>query len=131
MAHALAASPLALMAWIGEKLFPLAKSPHLGLEFVVNMVSLWWLTETAPTSLYLYRDVFVGSGPEKWNKMLEGEPLYIPNETPIGYSGFMKELSVLPRSWAERTGRLVFYRRHETVGLWVSRIDGVRLTKLV
>lgn len=34
---------------------------------------------------------------------------------PLGHSYFAKEIAPAPRSLAEKTGNLVFYRKHEKV----------------
>ena len=35
---------------------------------------------------------------------------------PFGFSWFPKELAPIPKSWAETTGDLVFFREHESGG---------------
>lgn len=35
---------------------------------------------------------------------------------PFGYSWFPKELAPIPRSWAATTGKLIFYRQHDSGG---------------
>ena len=116
VAHALASSPIALLAWIGEKLHEMYAVPHLGMDYIINMVSFWWLTETAPTSLYAYRDVFAGRAVRRWSEVLPGQQMHIPEDKPLGYSSFPNEISITPRSWVAKCGRLVFYRKHEKVG---------------
>lgn len=51
---ALASSPLALAAWIGEKLHEWTdKTPEM--PVILQWLTLYWLTETYPTSIYPYR----------------------------------------------------------------------------
>jgi hypothetical protein len=34
-------------------------------------------------------------------------------DKPVGFSKFPKDFSVVPKSWAETTGQLVFYKEHQ------------------
>lgn len=54
--HAVASSPLALLAWIGEKYLDGMLVPATQ-ELILRFVSLYWLTQTYPTSIYMYRQV--------------------------------------------------------------------------
>jgi microsomal epoxide hydrolase len=52
----LGSSPVALLAWIGEKFFAWSdQAPER--ETILESVTLYWLTETFPTSIYPYRMV--------------------------------------------------------------------------
>lgn len=54
----LASNPLALLAWIGEKFIEWTdETPEL--DTILEAVTLYWLTETFPTSIYPYRQVSV------------------------------------------------------------------------
>jgi len=50
----LGSSPMALLAWIGEK-FLAWSDEDPDLETILESVTLYWLTETFPTSIYPYR----------------------------------------------------------------------------
>jgi microsomal epoxide hydrolase len=53
---ALGSSPIALLSWIGEKFLAWSdEDPEL--EKILESVTLYWLTETFPTSIYPYRGV--------------------------------------------------------------------------
>ena len=52
----LSSSPLALLAWVGEKFLDWTDE-DLPLETVLEDVSLYWFTNTIATSLYPYRQV--------------------------------------------------------------------------
>ena len=55
---ALASSPVALLAWIAEKFLTWAdKAPSV--DTILESVTLYWLTDTFPTSIYTYRQVRV------------------------------------------------------------------------
>lgn len=52
----LGSSPLALLAWIGEK-FLAWSDDDPDIEKILEDVTLYWLTETFPTSIHPYRAV--------------------------------------------------------------------------
>jgi microsomal epoxide hydrolase len=54
--HALSSSPVALLAWLAEKFLEWTDEDP-SVDHVLEMASLWWLTETFPTSIYPYREV--------------------------------------------------------------------------
>lgn len=55
---ALASSPVALLAWIGEKFLTWADKPPSA-DTILESVTLYWLTDTFSTSIYTYRQVRV------------------------------------------------------------------------
>ncbi|KAF4632021.1 hypothetical protein G7Y89_g6112 [Cudoniella acicularis] len=101
----LAASPLALLAWIGEK-FLAWSDQDPSLEQILESVTLYWLTETFPTSVYPYRGRF--------EPPLKSATAYI--QKPVGYSSFPKEITPIPKIWAEKEANVVFYREHDKGG---------------
>ncbi|KAG8531141.1 uncharacterized protein KY384_004499 [Bacidia gigantensis] len=109
--YVLAANPLSLLAWMGEKFLDWSDQ-DLPLDVILEAVSLYWLTETFPTSIYPYRQLFtpgvVGAH--------ENPVWYIEKPKPLGYSYFPLEISPTPRSWVATTGNLVFHRQHHSGG---------------
>ena len=105
----LATSPLALLAWIGEKFLSWTDDDP-PLDEILASVTLYWLTETFPRSIYPYRQLFtpgvIGAH--------ENPEWYI--KKPFGFSFFPKELAPIPGAWAAKTGELCFYRQHEAGG---------------
>ncbi|KAA8651353.1 uncharacterized protein ATNIH1004_000235 [Aspergillus tanneri] len=106
---AVSTNPLSLLAWIGEKYLEWSeKDPDL--DTILETVTLYWLTQTLPSSLYHYRQLFepdsIGShaNPEWYIKK------------PLGFSSFLHEIAPTPASWVRTTGNLVFYRRHDKGG---------------
>ena len=97
----LASSPIAQLAWIGEKFLawsdPSSTPP---LNTILADITLYWLTECYPTSIYTYREA--------------KETLYV--DKPVGYSYFPFELAPIPKAWAERTGKMVYFKAHEKGG---------------
>jgi len=99
----LSSSPLAMLAWIGEKFLEWTdEDPPL--DTILASVSLYWLTDTFPRCIYPYRRLF--DRPQN--------PPYIGK--PCGYSYFPKELVPTPRSWAAAAANIVSYSRHSGGG---------------
>jgi microsomal epoxide hydrolase len=97
----LSSSPIAQLAWIGEKFLAWSDPTTTpSLHTIVADITLYWLTGCFPTSIYTYRET--------------KELLYVSK--PVGYSYFPYELAPVPRAWAEKTGKLVFYKEHEQGG---------------
>jgi len=96
---ALASNPLALLAWIGEKFLDWTDE-DLSIDMLLESVTLYWLTETFPRSIYPYRQYVNGMGSHP----------YV--EKPVGHSWFPKEVTPTPKSWIATTGNLVFFRQH-------------------
>lgn len=114
----LAASPVGLLAWMGEKYLEWVDAgTAVGMEDILTAVCLYWFTGASATTLYPYREDYLTS----WGKKgyLHGQKeLYV--DKPLGYSYFPGELVPCPKAWVETSGRLVWYRRHETGGHFPS-----------
>ncbi|KAJ5930261.1 Epoxide hydrolase [Penicillium verhagenii] len=107
--HVISTSPMALLAWVGEKFLEWVDDP-LSPEHILESITLYWLTDTFPRSIYTYRQNFPppaipGPNDPRW---------YI--RKPFGFSSFPRELATLPRSWIETTGDLVYWGEHEKGG---------------
>jgi microsomal epoxide hydrolase len=97
----LASSPIAQLAWIGEKFLAWSDPTTTpSLHTIISDITLYWLTGCFPTSIYTYREM----------KQL----LYV--DKPMGYSYFPHELAPVPHAWAAKTGKLVWSREHKTGG---------------
>ncbi|KAH8703842.1 Alpha/Beta hydrolase protein [Talaromyces proteolyticus] len=107
--HVLSTSPVALLAWIGEKFLEWVDDP-LPPEVILESITLYWLTETFPRAIYTYRMLY------------PPPPIPINNDPrwyihkPLGFSSFPMELAPVPRSWVETTGNLVYWRQHQKGG---------------
>lgn len=117
---ALSTSPLALLSWIGEKLCDFSNG-QMPLDTILQSVTLYWLTDTYPRSLWHNRDM--GSRPGETPKIMRvsvitgQSPLQLPYvEKPCGYSLFAQEIVPVPRSWAEKSCNLVMFHKHERGG---------------
>ncbi|KAK3339739.1 Alpha/Beta hydrolase protein [Lasiosphaeria hispida] len=125
----LGSSPLALLAWIGEKFldwtdprsFPddavLASgrgySARLMDEILVG-VSLYWLTGRAHSGFYSYREVYAMAGPPPKSHASPEYHIHAPKK--LGFSNFPLDVAPTPRKWIESTGNLVFWAAHEKGG---------------
>ncbi|KAF7982194.1 hypothetical protein HWV62_29989 [Athelia sp. TMB] len=101
---ALSSSPIALLAWIGEK-FLAWTDEDPPLDTILASVTLYWVTECIASSFFPYRQATAQHDDPAWHIT-----------KPLGYSYFPKELYPVPRSWVATTGNLVFYKAHETGG---------------
>ncbi|KAI4616472.1 hypothetical protein J4E80_005746 [Alternaria sp. BMP 0032] len=102
--NVLASSPLALLAWIGEKFLEWSDEDP-SLDETLTNVSLYWFTESFARSIYPYRALF-GSGARDI-----GAP-----KKPLGFSFFPRELAPGIKSILEKETNLVFYKQHESGG---------------
>ncbi|KAA8905673.1 Alpha/Beta hydrolase protein [Sphaerosporella brunnea] len=106
IAHLVSSSPIALLAWIGEKFMDWTdEDPPV--EFVLEMASLWWLTECYPTTVYPYREFM--NMTDEWKELWR-------IKKPFGFSWFPKEVVPQPRSWIAGEGDLIFFNTHKTGG---------------
>ncbi|KAL8281207.1 hypothetical protein RQP46_006241 [Phenoliferia psychrophenolica] len=103
IAFVVSSSPIALLSWVGEKFLSWTDEDPVIDEVLTNL-TLWWLTDTFPTSIYPYRDPSGNATDPKW---------FI--KKPTGYSNFAKELLPSPRSWAATSVNLTWYRYHPKV----------------
>ncbi|EPE36539.1 alpha/beta-Hydrolase [Glarea lozoyensis ATCC 20868] len=105
----LSSSPLALLAWVGEKFLEWSdESPSL--DTIIEAVALYWFTDTISSSFYNYRQPYVSENAGGH----ANKEYYI--KKPFGYSSFAMEITPVPKAWVAETGELVFYRRHDKGG---------------
>lgn len=107
----LSSSPLALLAWIGEKMLEWTDEDP-SIDHILRWITLYWLTDSFPRCIYPYRAIF-GSGQPRQ------KPVYVSK--PSGYTFMPKELSPVPLSWAGETANIVSYRQHEKGGHFAVR----------
>ncbi|KAF2165146.1 hypothetical protein M409DRAFT_24535 [Zasmidium cellare ATCC 36951] len=113
--HALSASPLALLSWIGEKFLEWTdEDPPL--QEILDSVTLYWMTETFPRCIYPYRGL---SGGDERPRIASasGRGRERPHVSkPSGYSFFPKELVPMPKSWVAQSCNLVSAKVHTSGG---------------
>lgn len=100
----LSSSPLALLAWIGEKYIEWADTA-IPLDTILRLTSLYWFTSTFPRSIYPYR-YLIGSG--------SGHGA-ISTTKPLGYSAF-KDILMLPKAWGKYYPNMKFRKDHSQGG---------------
>ncbi|WVQ81622.1 hypothetical protein IAT38_003746 [Cryptococcus sp. DSM 104549] len=105
---AIGSSPMALLAWIGEKYLAWSDA-DLSEETILTFASLYWYTDCFASSLYHYRYHY---GIKRGGKSVDTE--YYP--TPTGYSYFPKEIVPTPVAWVEERVNLVWSREHKSGG---------------
>jgi epoxide hydrolase len=93
--YALTDSPVGQAAWIYEKFHAWTDNDGdpedaLSRDEMLDVITLYWLTETAASSARMYLE----------NAAVIGAPPVI--EIPVGCSNFPGEIVPAPRSWAER-----------------------------
>lgn len=122
----LSSSPLAVLAWIGEKFldwtdpasFP-SDPPHSSpssdfAEDILLGASLYWLSGNIATTFYTYKETFPSGSTSVAG---HANPRYhIKAPKMLALSGFPMELASVPMSWVATTGNLVWSKRHEKGG---------------
>jgi microsomal epoxide hydrolase len=111
----LASSPLALLAWIGEKFLEWSDEDP-SLDTILEAVSLYWFTETFPRSIFPYRERWGPKEPSSRNEPSRQQTMATYIEKPFGYSWFPYELFPTPKALAAKTGNLVWHRQHTKGG---------------
>lgn len=107
----LESSPIALLAWIGEKFITWTdETPST--EAILDSISLYWFTNSFSRCIFPYRQ-FHGSMAGAY--YIHKDPEYRIDK-PLGYSYFPKELAPMPRSWVATTGNLVWTQQHDKGG---------------
>ncbi|KAF9892940.1 hypothetical protein FE257_000532 [Aspergillus nanangensis] len=91
--HVLSSSPIALLTWIGEKYLEWVDEP-LPSETILELVSLYWFTETFARCIYPYRERYAHPPPDPASM---ANRWYI--KKPLGFSYFPVELFPVPKSW--------------------------------
>ncbi|KAK8245290.1 Alpha/Beta hydrolase protein [Phyllosticta capitalensis] len=107
----LSSSPIALLAWIGEKFLTWTDADP-PVSAILESISLYWLTDSFPTSIWSYRQHY---GPNPIPGGVHGNAKFRLNK-PFGYSFFPYELMAMPKAWVQTNGDLVFWRQHERGG---------------
>ncbi|KAK5102725.1 hypothetical protein LTS08_003525 [Lithohypha guttulata] len=104
-------SPIALLAWIGEKFITWTDTTP-SLEQILDSITLYWFTHSFPRCIYPYREFHGSSAGAVY---IHSDPKYHIKQ-PLGYSWFPQELAPMPVSWVKTTGNLVWSKRHNAGG---------------
>jgi microsomal epoxide hydrolase len=81
------------LAWSDPRTTP-------SLDTILTDITLYWLTDCFPTTIYTYR---------------QEKKMDIVNK-PSGYSYFPYELAPIPQAWAAKSCDLVFFKSHDKGG---------------
>lgn len=117
---ALADSPVALLAWIYEKLHDWTDQYPWTDEEILTWISIYYFSEAgADASVRLYYEITHPNGHET---QVEGpmDDLMKCNKVPLGLPYFPKDVIVVPSSWDRTLGPVVFEKRHEEGGHFAS-----------
>ncbi|KAI0393174.1 alpha/beta-hydrolase [Xylariaceae sp. FL0594] len=122
--YALADSPVALLAWIYEKLVDWTDAYPWTDDEVCTWVSIYWFSTAGPRAAHqLYYEAYHATkGPEYEDKKRRG--LYVSSfddigawiDVKLGFGHFPRDVIVLPKEWGRVMGRVVFEREHERGG---------------
>ncbi len=117
LAYALADSPAGQAAWIVEK-FQHRDEPgeltHFSLDELITNVMIYWVTNSALTSSWIYHAVTERGGLELGSRE-DGAPERI--EVPTGFFLAPHDLiPIPPRGWLERVSRVTHYAPQEDGG---------------
>ncbi|RMZ86615.1 hypothetical protein DV736_g6159, partial [Chaetothyriales sp. CBS 134916] len=116
---ALSSSPVALLAWVGEKFLDWTdKDPSI--QTILEAVTLYWLTHCAHTNLWAYWQTLRPDA-----KTVDHPSSYI--HKPFGYSYFPRELMPVPIAWVRTTGDLVHVNIHTSGGHFAALEEPVTL----
>ncbi|KAI8719897.1 EHN domain-containing protein [Fusarium sp. LHS14.1] len=107
---AIGSSPVALLAWIGEKMIEWSdQTPTL--DLILTNVCLYWFSECLPKSLWSYRQTMSGGNPStEWKHV----------NAPMGFSAFKYESSNPPKAWTDSTGKVKWYRWYAEGGRFAA-----------
>lgn len=116
----LADSPVALLAWLYEKLHEWTDSYPWTDEEILTWISIYYFsTAGADASVRLYYEIThptaaADNDSSLANRSIEGWMKW--NAVPLGLSYFPKDVIVLPSSWGRTLGPVVYEKRHEEGG---------------
>jgi len=107
--YALSDSPVALLAWIYEKLVTWTDSYPWTPDEICKWISIYWFSTAGPAaSVILYWEA---QHPQPGVFTREDTLRWMPG-VKLGLSHFPKELRVLPSSWTRTQGPVVFEKTH-------------------
>lgn len=107
---AFADSPVALLAWVYEKLHDWTDSYPWTDDEILTWVSVYVFANAGPeASARIYYEV--RHGPTGFRKGTAYNA-----KTPLGISQFPRDIQVIPRLWTRALGPVVFEKRHESGG---------------
>ena len=114
--YALADSPVALLAWIYEKLHDWSDAYPWTDDEICTWLSIYWFSTAGPAaSCRIYYEMV-----HPWNnaetKITRARIKQWNPSVKIGHSHFPRDIHVLPSTWTRTTGPTVFEKTHDSGG---------------
>ena len=105
LAYAFADSPVALLAWIYEKLHDWTDAYPWTDDEILTWVSIYWFSTAGPAAhVRIYYEATHNATPKLPSRERVTE--WIPS-VKLGMAFFPRELSVVPRTWARTLGKIL------------------------
>ncbi|KAK8063037.1 alpha/beta-hydrolase [Apiospora hydei] len=116
--YALSDSPVALLAWVYEKLHDWTDSYPWTDDEILTWVSIYWFSTAGPAaSVRIYYEFArVNRGEATRPHQITQEQMMDWQSVPVGLSHFPKDLIIRPSSWTRALGRVVFEKTHPDGG---------------
>jgi len=109
----LSSSPLAQLAWIGDKFLAWTDpATRPAIDDILDSITLYWFTQSFARCIYPYREFY---SKNEVDYIIHTDPKYHIKQ-PLGYSYFPMELSPIPVEWVATTGNMVWSASHESGG---------------
>ncbi|KAJ6179688.1 hypothetical protein N7519_010149 [Penicillium mononematosum] len=110
---ALEDSPVALLAWIYEKLHDWTDSYPWTDDEILTWISIYWFSAAGPAaSVRIYYEAFhAGISGKSYNELIS----YVPR-VKLGIAHLPREISIIPCSWAAGLGPVVQQKEHSRGG---------------
>ncbi|KAL3423107.1 epoxide hydrolase 5 [Phlyctema vagabunda] len=112
LGYGLSDSPVALLAWIYEKLHDWTDAYAFADDEILAWVSLYLFSRAGPVaSTRIYYEAVHEPGQDSYHRAMR----HIPR-VKIGLAQFPRDIYVFPRLWTRGLGDVVLYREHESGG---------------
>jgi len=107
---AIGCSPLAILAYIGEKIYAWSDPERIDEQDILDTTALYYLSGSFATSVLIYNQstqvrTELSTMPNKW--LIKSK---------IGFSSFPYEIGGAPRAHISAIGPLVYYKEHSSGG---------------
>ena len=136
LGYSLNDSPVALLAWIYEKLHDWTDSYPWTPDEIITWISIYWFSTAGPAaSLRIYYEASHAPPPDPNPKPKAARQVilrdrlssHIPT-VPLGMSYFPRELRVVPKTWGRTLGPVVYESEHDKGGHFAAweRPDAIK-----
>ncbi|KAF2180283.1 alpha/beta-hydrolase [Zopfia rhizophila CBS 207.26] len=112
--YALADSPVALLAWVYEKLYDWTDNYPWTDDEVLTWISIYWFSTSGPAaSVRIYYEMAHEKDRKMWSDIRQGGYM---KHVKIGMSHFPRDIRVLPNAWTRNLGNVVYESFRESGG---------------